>query len=306
MKKNNLVIFVCILIATIFSVKAQEELDLPEVYSVLHMNDSIPVSEYDTMVIFNPDIYEYGCLFNYQYSNWNTFTDPLPNVIYYNNWQEQTNPLQFDTDGNIINEPNLVSNGYFSPLLSANGYGAEGFAQPYHLDYPVKIIGVAARVWGDLTPDALKYSFHLLDEDFNELQKSIGMWWDADEDDLRPLRLYAFLSDNYPEGQNYIEVKDFYISADENYQSTTPNLAYSRTLSIFDTIWQDTIIGCQAEYTPYLKKNGEWRSFADDSVYQFYQKVFIEFLPVILAPRNTESSLNDDITNENLWLYPNP
>ena len=306
MKKNNLIVLVCIFMATMFSIKAQEELNLPNTYSVLHMEDSIPVNQYDTMVIFNPDIYANNCLFNYQYTHWNTYADLVANVNYYNQWQEATNPWQFDANGHVINHPNLVSNGYFSPLLSANGYGAEGFAQPYHLDYPVKMIGVAARIWGDFTADAVKYSFHLLDEDFNEVQKSVGLWWGADGDDSKPLRFYKFMADGYPEGLSYIEVQDFYIAADENASSYSPNLAYASTLSIFDTIWKDTIIGCQAEYTPYLKKNGEWRSFADDSVYQFYQKVFIEFLPVILAPRNTESSLNDDITNENLWLYPNP
>ena len=306
MKKNNLIVLFCILMATMFSIKAQEELNLPNTYSVLHMEDSIPVSQYDTMVIFNPDIYANNCLFNYQVLNPN---DPWPyrqllNFEYYNMWQNAVNPLHFDNNGYIINEPNEIQSG---DPLSNNPYKPEAFAQPYHLNNSVKMIGVAARVFGSFSIDAIKYSFHLLDEDFNELQKSVGLWWSEDGDDRYPLRFYKFMADGYPEGQNYIEVQDFYISADEDYTHTSsPTLRYARTLSIFDTIWQDTLIGCQTDYSPYFKKNGEWRSFADDSVYQFYQKVFIEFLPVILAPRNTESSLNDDITNENLWLYPNP
>ena len=307
MKKNNLAILVCLFMATIFGVKAQEELNLPDAYSVLHLNDSIPVSEYDTMIIFNPDIYNSGCMFNYQVGNIYYEGAPYKKLMYfnyYNDWQVTTNPLQFDANGYIINEPFEIRSG---DPTAENPYNPEAFAQPYHLDDSVKIIGVAARMWGNLTVDGLKYRYRLLDENFNELQQSVGMWWTEENNRADyPLRFYMFLPQNYPDGQKYIKVKDFYIAADENAITTTPSFSYARTLSIFDTIWQDTLIGCQAEYTPYFKKDGQWISFADDSVYQFYQKVFIEFLPVILTSKNSETSLNDDITNENLWLYPNP
>lgn len=61
-------------------------------------------------------------------------------------------------------------------------------------------------------------------------------------------------------------------------------------------------------FSPYLKKDGVWKSFAEDSIYQFYQKCFIEMYPILLIRYDSmdTSSLADKIADKHLNVYPNP
>ena len=138
------------------------------------------------------------------------------------------------------------------------------------------------------------------DDQMNEVASSINFIIPVTSR-YAPYSLYSF-------GQGY-PLKDFYIMGDvptiNISPSAAPTLAYDHTCSIYDTIWQDTIIGCQSNDSPLFKKNGQWIRFADDSVYNFYQKTFIEFLPILLLPHNT-SGLNDIQLEDMCYVYPNP
>ena len=74
----------------------------------------------------------------------------------------------------------------------------------------------------------------------------------------------------------------------------------------------DTIKLYSAEESPWLKKDGQWKRFSEDTVYDIYQKMVLNFLPIILVPKAPKdtvrdtSSLADAMAEANLWIYPNP
>ncbi|MDD4703731.1 MAG: T9SS type A sorting domain-containing protein, partial [Bacteroidales bacterium] len=69
----------------------------------------------------------------------------------------------------------------------------------------------------------------------------------------------------------------------------------------------DTLIACRFEESPWLKKDDKWVRFADDSVYNIFQKTFIEFLPILKVARVDTASLEEEISIDNkIKLYPNP
>jgi hypothetical protein len=259
--------------------------------------DTTILSNYDTVIIFHPSQLN-GCIMNYD-------TNHIINSDknYFNYYQESRYPI-LDSNGNWNNIFKLDG-----AVVGKNRCHPAAFAQPYHFDSTVYVYGVAAKVSGSiLSIDSnghgyvdTTYHFRLLDDKMNELTMSVASIFPLSSMHYyTPFNLYFFY--------NYYPVKDFYLVADEPTVGAFDEgstLYFARTCSIYDTIWQDTIIGCQSNDSPLFKRNGQWIRFADDSVYNFYQKTFIEFLPILLLPHNT-SGLNDIQLEDMCYVYPNP
>ena len=154
--------------------------------------------------------------------------------------------------------------------------------------------------------------FRLYDKEFNELDAAYDHYFvhDPETGYIVNVSYYNPLLNKHGYLFNNIHyLTDFNIGADEYYEgvlsySAKPHYSFCRSVSIFDTIWQDTLIGSQEPYSPYLKKDGEWRRFADDTVYQFIQKTFIEFLPITYHPHQVSSL--EEISDESFSIFPNP
>jgi hypothetical protein len=274
MKRINLILIGIVLVLVSFQTKAQQ--------------DTTILSNLDTVIIFHPQQLN-GCIMDYD-------TNHIPNTnqSYFNYYQESRYPL-IDSNGNWTNIFKVEG-----PIIGKNEYHTEGYAQPYHFDSIVNIIGVEARARGSIvavSEDGVSdyidtsYHFRLLDDKMREIAVSINC--------IIPVtsRYSSYTFYGFGAGHS---LHDFYIAADVptiNYSFMGPALGYDYTCSIFDTIWQDTIIGCQSEDSPLFKKNGVWIRFADDSVYNFYQKTFIEFLPVLLIPHNMSGLSDIDVEN---------
>ena len=301
MKTKHLIELNILLITMLFSLGVQAQFSYPDTM--------ITQTNYDTLVVYHHPIYD-TCQMNYDiipdgHHYW--YVLDKTDFSYYNLAVLHLHPVQQNEDGSgWIYWPFELQND--CEILGKNNYKPEGFAQRWHFDSTVNVVGIAARVNGyqlnvDDEWDTTKY-FRLFDTNFNQIAKSMNFIIAYSEDRITredPLRWYFF-------GEKPYTLKDFYLAADEEYKDYTVRYSYARTCSIFDTLWQDTIIGCQAEYSPYLKKDGVWKSFASDSVYQYYQKCFIEYLPILLIPKKniTIDSLADDIVIQNLSIFPNP
>ena len=87
---------------------------------------------------------------------------------------------------------------------------------------------------------------------------------------------------------------------------------YAHSAGLKDDPTGDTIKLYSAEESPWLKKDGQWKRFSEDTVYDIYQKMVLNFLPIILVPKAPKdtvrdtSSLADAMAEANLWIYPNP
>lgn len=72
----------------------------------------------------------------------------------------------------------------------------------------------------------------------------------------------------------------------------------------------DTLVLWQSPYPPAFKNHdGQWRTFDQDSIFDLFQRTFIEILPIILVPHNTtdtNNNLTDVYLENNTWAYPNP
>lgn len=110
--------------------------------------DTIPgqhTQYYDTMVVFRPSFID-TCQMDYNLIPYNQYGSciDITNQDYVNNWQNETNPLKFDENGNVINIPLTIDDGIFC----SNNYRPECFAQYWHFDSAIYICGVAARICG--------------------------------------------------------------------------------------------------------------------------------------------------------------
>lgn len=291
-KNLNLAVVICIIfVAFVQNAKAQ----FP-VYGDTMTGIGL---QFDTLYIYYPP-YISNCNMSYNIIPCDTsyYCRDMTDEHYVNDWQEDTNPLQFDENGYVTNMPFRMNGG----ILSNNNYMVEGFAQYWHFDSAVYIYGVAVRVAGNDMDS--NHRMRLYDNKFQQVRQSTN-----------PLRLtsknrcnfvrYFFVYDP----NDVPKMQEFYLAGDENANGNNgPYARYSRSRSIFDTIWRDTLIGCQMPFSPYLKKDGVWKSFAEDSIYQFYQKCFIEMYPILLIRHDSTdtSSLADEITDKHLNVYPNP
>jgi hypothetical protein len=296
MKKNHIIKKIALTIMLIVIANIGKGQIIP------NSSDTIITPTYDTMIRF----------YHPEFANCNTFSNlpsdsnfVLPAVvnswhhgIYFNYYNTTVHPPVYDSAAGAWRESFHIEMGL---LLSKNEYFPEGFAQPYHFDSPVTICGISAHVGGDIPEDAPVYYFRILDSKFATIAKT------------QVLPAYNGAGRGW---------SNFYIAADEateidtvmgvhyvNYTLDRPSLWYFATNSIFDTIWRDTIFGCQASESPWLLKNGEWKKFADDSVYQFSQKCFLDFIPILKINNgaiNGGSGIKDIDLEKTCSVYPNP
>ncbi|MCH3923302.1 MAG: T9SS type A sorting domain-containing protein [Bacteroidales bacterium] len=282
-------------------------------------SDTIITPTYDTMIRF----------YHPEFANCNTFSNlpsdsnfVLPAVvnswhhgIYFNYYNTTVHPPVYDSAAGAWRESFHIEMGL---LLSKNEYFPEGFAQPYHFDSPVTICGISAHVGGVIPEDAPVYYFRILDSKFATIAKTQVL---PAYDSTRIFTWQHVVRENYWL-DTAVQEANFYIAADESTEidtvgglhSTTftvhvPNLWYYSTNSVFDTIWRDTTYGCQASESPWLLKNGEWKKFADDSVYQFSQKCFLDFIPILKINNgaiNGGSGIKDIDLEKTCSVYPNP
>ncbi|MBP1645946.1 MAG: zinc metalloprotease [Bacteroidetes bacterium] len=213
-------------------------------------------------------------------------------------------------------------------VTGRNQYGVQGVAQPYHFDSTVTVIGIAVKIGNGSLDPSLNGTvfFRIMDEGFNELgQSSVYPWQTPDSNGYKR---HWF--------SNEISLRDFYLAGDIlSYNQHGFNINYLCTWSLYDSTgclenlltsrglpydtifvginydnpdpWAtvtDTLIACRFEESPWLKKDNKWVRFADDPVYNIFQKTFIEFLPILKVQR---LSLPEEISNDNtIKLYPNP
>ena len=276
-------------------------------------------SNYDTLYLYhNPDLAHddtfnvNGCFMNYQVPPPPKYNDPT-NVRYLNSYQNYTHPSEQDPVTGEWGIPYTFNFSNGQSMLGRNNYYPEGFGQPFHLEDSVYIIGVAARVGGVGTAyESPNLLFRLFD---NELSTEIATSTypisvtASPVYDTTPLKAWFFvpLTGEPLKVDERFRLKDFVIAADEGGAGQPCIYLYQHTCSIFDTVWQDTLIGCQAQYSPYIKKGGEWKTFAEDTIYFFWQKMCIEWFPIIYSPRmeSNDSGL-EELTQESFSIFPNP
>jgi hypothetical protein len=217
--------------------------------------------DYDTMIVYYHPILE-ECVLG-------TDTNKNPSSAYtsqyYNKYMEATHPPYYEVthEGDSVLRKPFTLQGM---TTGTNNYKPQAFAQPYYFANPVIIIGVSAHVGGWVT-NLTKWKWRILDEEFNELGATYLYPWYSNNlpwqtgNDSAMRRNYGF--------ESPIEAQNFYISGDVEPYISGQEIGFGGSRSIFDTIWQDTIIGCQSDDSPLLKKNGEWIRFADDTVYMF-------------------------------------
>ncbi|MCQ2327500.1 MAG: hypothetical protein MJZ71_08050, partial [Bacteroidales bacterium] len=266
---------------------------------------------FDSLYLYhNPDLAHddtfnvNGCFMNYQVPPPPKYNDPT-NVRYVDYYQDYMHPSVQDPVTGEWGIPYTFNFSMGDPILSENNYHPEGFGQPFHLEDSVYIIGVAARIEGYGFSQDFSKKFRLFNEDMSiELAESVNCLNGIGQQqvcDTTPLKAWFFVSD-VGKVDDKFKVKDFVIAVDVPRYDF---INHQHTCSIFDTVWQDTLIGCQAQYSPYIKKGGEWKTFAEDTIYFFWQKMCIEWFPIIYSPR-IESSGLEELTQESFSIFPNP
>ncbi len=257
----------------------------------------------DSVIVFTSAEY-YGCD-TYYTSNATQYPEDL---AYFNDYNMAVNPPVYNpVTGSWIPPFQIYPGGYGSALLSKNNYEVKAYAQPHHFDSVVYVCGVAAHVGGKI--NQVDKNWLLLDENFDTLAMTPVYPWYNGPATVSNIELHYYY---FPEP---VPVQDFYIAGEQYiYEKDAPitdswfrpNLVYYNTCSIFDTIWQDTIIGCQASESPWLYRRGEWKPFSEDSVFQFIQKTFLDFHPILVMNTEALRSLKDADIGRSCMVYPNP
>lgn len=67
----------------------------------------------------------------------------------------------------------------------------------------------------------------------------------------------------------------------------------------------DRIPLCSFTDEKHLRRNGEWVRFADDPAYTIWQNIYINMVPIIMIPSNTQS-LSEVELEKMCYLMPNP
>ena len=257
----------------------------------------------DSVIVFTSAEY-YGCD-TYYTSNATQYPEDL---AYFNDYNMAVNPPVYNpVTGSWIPPFQVYPDADGSILLKKNNYQVEAYAQPHHFDSVVYVCGVAAHVGGQI--NQVDKNWLLLDENFDTLAMTPVYPWYNGPATVSNIELHYYY---FPEP---VPVQDFYIAGEQYiYEKDAPitdswfrpNLVYYNTCSIFDTIWQDTIIGCQASESPWLYRRGEWKPFAEDSVFQFIQKTFLDFHPILVMNTEALRSLKDADIGRRCMVYPNP
>ncbi len=216
-------------------------------------------------------------------------------------------------------------------VMTRNSYEIRGVAQPYHFDSTVTVIGMAVKVANGSLQPILNGTvfFRIMTMEFKELGKTpIFPWYTPDSNGYK----WHMFFDEIP-------VKDFVLVGDiPAYSQTGFTVLYPSTWSLYDSTGclgnylksnglpydtmyvgidnhaqnpfatvTDTLYSTTFAESPWVKKDSVWVRFADDPVYNLYQKTFIEFLPILRVPRPDTASLEKEISIDNtIKLYPNP
>lgn len=256
----------------------------------------------DSVIVFTSAEY-YGC--DTYYTN-NTIQYPM-DLTYFNDYNMAVNPPYYNPVTDSWIPPfQVYPNAYGSILMQKNNYEVEAYAQPHHFDSVVYVCGVAAHVGGDISK--VDKNWLLLDENFDTLATTPVYPWYNGPATVSNIELhYYYFPEPVPVQDFYIAGEQYVFKGDPTFDTwQMPRLVYYNTCSIFDTIWQDTIIGCQASESPWLYRHGEWKPFAEDSVFQFIQKTFLDFHPILVMNTEALRSLKDADIGRSCMVYPNP
>ncbi|HBN04970.1 MAG TPA: hypothetical protein DD434_04165 [Bacteroidales bacterium] len=216
-------------------------------------------------------------------------------------------------------------------ITSRNEYDVRGVAQPYHFDSTVTVIGIAVKVPNGSLDPSLNGTvfFRIMDMEFKQLSLTpIFPWHTPDSDgykrhmffdevpvndfvlvgDIPELTHYGFLL-NYPCTWSLYDtigcLEHYLRSSGMPYDTMYIGIDY-HAQNPFATV-TDTLYASTFAESPWLLKDSVWVRFADDPVYNLYQKTFIEFLPILKVPRADSLSLVENINIDNsIKLYPNP
>ena len=272
--------------------------------------DTMVVTYYDTVVVFHhPDFescnmtvwnyripdnhFAYGTMEEYYHRLMRYLYEPVDG--YDSIYQMPVTYYPFSLDGSFFGK---------------NSYAVEAYGQPFHFDSPVTVIGVAAQVRGDI--NGLNKNFYITSEvdDFKELASAPVFPAALRPGNTRDSRANYFfntsvtLKDFIIVGETYFNISDTALHFWGDTPMPAPWLNYNATFSVFDTVWNDTIFGCQNSESPWLKQGGQWRRFCDDTVYYFAQNSTLNFNPIVVMP--STSSLSEAELASTCSVYPNP
>lgn len=210
---------------------------------------------------------------------------------------------------------------FFYPTLSfggtwfgRNSYTPEAFGQHFHFDSMVTVIGVAAQVRGQVY--GLNPQFYITSEkhNFEKLSAAYAYPSNMQSDSItwRNLGFYMFpdavtVNDFIIVGELFVNPADTGMRYGNTVGNATSNIEYNANFSVYDTLMKDTLIGPQSSNTPWLKKNGQWKRFNEDSIYHFVQGTTLNFRPIIVLNTSLLNGINEIAGLENKCdIYPNP
>lgn len=280
---------------------------------LIELNDDTLIHpQYDTVVLFHHPDYQ-ACsnmnVWDYAYCLWPFFASGTIEE-YYSCLINDTKPSYsyYDSSGAFTTYyPQDLAGSFFGK----NSYLVEAYAQPFHLDSSVTIIGVAAQVRGYIFDASKKIYVTTEKHGFEPLVSTVVYPANLQEGNtMNSMGHYFFydpitVKDFFIVGETYMNPSDTAYRWWPNYSLPDPRLDYNATYSIFDTIWKDTIVGCQATHSPWFKKNGQWIRFSDDTVYSIVQNSTLNFNPIVIL-HSTSSSLDEATLEQTCSIFPNP
>ena len=184
------------------------------------------------------------------------------------------------------------------------------YAQPYHLDSTVLVVGVAAKVNGTKAALTGYNYFRLMDSTKTEIAYVPIPWNSSGPTTIPPIWQTAQGKYYF---NNQVMLKDFYIAVDVSsvydYLEGGTEYRFDHTCSFTDTSCLKIDKGCYQDEYPYLLKRNatQWTRFDQDTVYNYYRKMHIGWFPIILVPKPDTSNLVNDIDIDNTCnIIPNP
>ena len=210
---------------------------------------------------------------------------------------------------------NLPMTDTYAPVIGpqdTNYINTRAFAQPYHLDSAVLVIGVAAKVRGTKPGMSPVYNyFRLMDSTKTEIATvPVPPFGSGQVTSVSPLWQLAQGKYYF---NNQVMLKDFYIAVDmptgQEYTQGGSEYWFDHTISFTDEVCLKIDRGCyEGEYPYFLRRNAtQWTRFDNDSLYKYYRKKHIGWFPIILVPRPDSLGLVDAIDiNNTCNVLPNP
>ncbi|MCK9163563.1 MAG: T9SS type A sorting domain-containing protein [Bacteroidales bacterium] len=248
--------------------------------------------EYDTIIYYPPTVL--NCPMWMDSVNLNNPADPS---VYYQIFQYYSE-MRRTCYGNL---PLIPSVAYVIGASDTIYVKNVAFAQPYHLDSTVLVIGVAAKVYGHKSSMGGYNYFRLMDSSKTEIAYvHIPV--------SNPHSYYQIQQGKYY-FNNQVMLKDFYIAADVGNGHEDCTYEFDHTCTFTDDSCLKIDVGCYEDEYPYLLKRNatQWTRFDQDTVYYYYRKMHIGFFPIILVPRPDSLSLGNEIDiNNTCNILPNP